>query len=111
MKTLIVALSLLIATTCYAEVKLYRYTEKASGDEAGIAYSKDPIVNAKWNYEVISEKDKQTYIALKEQQEAKKQSAQESEKDRKKKKCKAKLKDLGFDKDEINAILGDAYGD
>lgn len=111
MRIIIIALSLLVATSCYAEVKLYRYTDKVSGDERGVAYSEVPVSNPLWNAEAISEKDKQQYINKQKQQFDKVVSDAAKEKDRKSKKCKDKLKALGFDKDEINAILGDAYGD
>ena len=58
----------------------------------------------------IDEKDKQTYIDAKNKQDKDKQDASSKDNNMKKNKCVQKLKDLGFDQDQINAILGDAYG-
>ena len=48
-------------------VKLFRYTDKATGKECGISYSdKDGngIVNPGWDCVEIEEKDKQQYLDL-----------------------------------------------
>lgn len=111
MKILIIALSLLVTASCYADGNLYRYTDKVTGDERGVSYSDQPIVNPQWNSEIITEKDKKKYIDKQNQQTEKINSDAAKKADRKKKKASNKLKQLGLDKDEVNAILGDAYGD
>lgn len=114
MKKIIIFLLVLIVVSfsvnCYADIKLWRYTDKLTGEERGLAYSENSASNPEWNSEVIPESKKKECMDLYKQQQDAKNSSYISEKDRKAKKCKNKLKDLGFDKEEIAAILGDAYG-
>jgi len=68
MKYIIILALIFTTSVCFAEVKLFRYVDKISGDEQGICYSdKDgnPQANPSWNAIEISEKDKQKYIDLK----------------------------------------------
>jgi hypothetical protein len=111
MKLAVFILSLIVIANCYAEVLLYRYTDKATGEERGVAYGITPDPKPEWNYQIIQEDEKLKYIELQEKQLKDKQNAQEAEKDRKKNKAKNKLKGLGFDNEEIRAILGDKYGE
>ena len=110
-------LSIFIVANCYADLtassvdpKLWRYSDKITGDEKGVCYSEKAIDNPSWNSQVIKEDQKDYYIKLKNQQDKAKQEQQAADKDAKAKKCADKLKALGFDKDDISLILGDAYG-
>lgn len=62
-------------------IKLFRFTDRATGEERGICYKNTSIpftVNPDWSYEEIQEKDKQHYIDLQRQQwEAKKPTEKE----------------------------------
>jgi len=67
MKLIVIVLSLLVVANAYAEVKLFRYVDKLTGDEMGICYSdKDgnPQVNKDWQAIEITENDKEAVIAL-----------------------------------------------
>ena len=70
-KGLIFLVCLLVAMPLHAQVKLYRYFDKSSGEERGVSYSdKDgnPRNNSEWDYEEISEDKKEFYIKKQEQE-------------------------------------------
>lgn len=93
----------------HAEVVLYRYFDKLSGEERGISYSdKDgnaPINNPDWNVEIIPESKKEFYVNLYNVQIKQKQQQADNELKQKKNKAKAKLASQGFTQDEIDGIV------
>lgn len=109
MRIVIIMLSLFLATSCLAEVKLWRFTDKISGEERGISYSdkngNPPINNSDWNAEEISENEKEHYANFYRQQLKDKQNQVESALKDKKNKAKLKLKTQGFTDDEIGGIM------
>ena len=109
MKILIIILSLFLATSVFAETKLYHYTDKLTGDEKGVCYSgrdgTPAITNPDWNMEEIAEKDKEHYIKLQEKQLKQKQQDAENILNQKKNKAKLKLKTLGLTDEEIEGII------
>ena len=111
MKFLIILICLFLATSVFAEVKLYRYSDIATGEERGVCYSdKDgnsSITNPNWNSEVIPENKKEHYIAIHNVQMKQKQQQDEQALKDKKDKAKAKLTVQGFTADEIKGIFGE----
>lgn len=54
----------LMASTCFADMPLWRYSDKDTGNERGLCYSEIPVDNPNWNYEQIPESKKKYYIDL-----------------------------------------------
>ena len=114
MRIIIIALSLLIATSCYAEVQLYRYTDKITGDEAGISYSdKDgnPMSNPNWIAEVITEDKKEHFIKEREKQIKAKQDAIDADLKSKRKGIKERLKSAGLTQQDVDLLVGESARD
>lgn len=112
MKVLITVIAFLIITTnAFGGVVLYRYTDKATGDERGICYSSKngtaPIANKDWDKEVISESQKAYYVNKHKQQVAAKKAANKALVESEKTKARGKLKTAGYSNKEIDAILGE----
>jgi hypothetical protein len=108
MRILVILLILMIASPCYAKVVLYRYTDKATGDEMGICYGHEgnpPVTNPDWDVEVIDETLKKHYMTEHRRQIDKKIKDIKDKLKEKKDKAKLKLKDLGFKDDEIEVII------
>ena len=86
--------------------KLFRYTDKLTGEERGILYNKEDVIqNPDWNCEEIEEKDKASYISEHQKQIEKKQKEIEKEVKEKNDKARAKLASQGFTQDEIDGIM------
>jgi len=94
---------------CNADVVLHRYTDKQTGKEMGISYSDlngDPAIsNPDWNVEIIVEKDKDKYIKLQEKQIEKHLKEMEKAREEKAKRVRTKLKELGIDQTDLDAII------
>lgn len=70
---ILIAGVIFVASNCFADVLLYRYIDKKTGNEAGVSYSDkngNAIKNDDWQSIEISEKDKKYYIDLKNAQQA-----------------------------------------
>lgn len=113
MKLIITILIIFLTLPCVAEVKLFRYTDKATGDERGICYSdKDgnpAIVNPDWDMEIIEEKDKKTYIKLYNKQIQAKRNKVKKELKAKRKIIKDKLKaGTPLSQQDVDILVGES---
>jgi len=110
-KILLVVIALSFCYAANADVVLYRYTSKATGNEMGICYSdKDGNSahnNPDWTVEVIPESQKDYYIKeQRKQQKAKEKIAEDSLK-AKRKEIKKKLKaGTPLTDDELEELVG-----
>ena len=106
-------LAAFLATSAFAEVKLWHYTDKTTGDEMGVSYSdKDgnpPINNPDWNGDVIGEKDKDKYIKLQTKQHKDKQDAEHISLKTKRKIIKDKLKaGQSLSQADVDILVGES---
>lgn len=97
-----------------AEVVLYRYTDKATGEERGVCYSdKDgnSIVNPLWIATVITEDKKEYFIKEHEKQIKAKQDAADAELKLKRKGIKERLKTAGLTQEDVDILVGESARD
>ncbi len=88
---------------------LFRYFDKATGEERGICYGNNPdsppVNNPDWEAEIIDGTLKKYYMNEHKKQLKVKDNARKEEKKQKKDKVVKKLEDFGFDSETIEAIL------
>ena len=104
----ILIILLLLTLPCYAGVVLYRYTDKASGEERGLCYGNEgapPVENPEWDVEIINEEMEKFYIAKHKSERDKKEKKIKEDREKDKEKAKKELEDLGISDETIEAIL------
>lgn len=110
-KILIIVVLFLSTSFCFADVVLYRYTDKVTGDEMGMCYSdvngNSPINNPDWNAEVINEKDKKYYIGEQRKQIKARRKAEKDALKATRKDIKDKLKAQGLTQQEVDILVGE----
>ena len=108
-KAFIIILMSLICSVSYASPKIYRYVDKSTGDEKGLAYaskSGNPsISNPDWNAIEIQPDKFGYYMNLKNNQDEAKDKARRKAKKDRCKEIRIKLKALDFTDGEIDELI------